>query len=238
MEKHAAPHQPAAGPELTATIELFSGRNFEHALDDITTWPFIWVLFWFHHNSGWRPKVQPPRSPRRRGVFATRSPHRPNPIGLSVVRLDAVLGLRLRISGVDILDGTPVLDIKPYVPHVDIVDGAQGGWFQEDPVVEFDVVFAPGAARAMAYLSEVWGIKLEGRIRQALRFGPEPRPYRRIRQTKTGCVLALKDWRAEFETSGHEIRVLRIQSGYAPRQLLDLEREELIAHRAFLEQSL
>src|SRR5246127_2330174 len=92
--KVEAARQPRAACAMPAQIELLPGRNFEHALEDLARWELIWVIFWFHLNSGWRPKVLPPRSTTgRKGVFATRSPHRPNPIGMSVVRLESIEGL-------------------------------------------------------------------------------------------------------------------------------------------------
>lgn len=112
--KVQAARQPRAAAGTPARIELLPGRNFEHALEDLAHWELIWVIFWFHLNPGWRPKVLPPRSTTgRKGVFATRSPHRPNPIGMSVVRLERVDGLILHIRDADMLDGTPVLDLKP-----------------------------------------------------------------------------------------------------------------------------
>ncbi len=109
--KDEAPRQPRASGGASGRIELLSGRNYEHALLDIEGWDHIWVLFWFHLNAGWRPKVLPPRSTSgRKGVFATRSPHRPNPIGLSAVRLERIEGLTLHVHDIDMLDGTPVLD--------------------------------------------------------------------------------------------------------------------------------
>src|SRR6185437_11868823 len=79
----------------------------------------IWLLFVFHRSEGWKPLVRPPRGGGKRGVLATRSPHRPNAIGLSAVELVAVEERALRVRGVDLLDGTPILDIKPYVPYAD-----------------------------------------------------------------------------------------------------------------------
>src|SRR5262249_50543581 len=112
--KVQAARQPRAASGAAARIELLAGRNFEHALEDLASWELIWVLFWFHQNEGGRPRVLPPRSTTgRRGVFATRSPHRPNPIGMSVVRLERVDGLILHVRDSDMLDGTPVLDLKP-----------------------------------------------------------------------------------------------------------------------------
>src|SRR5882724_5480274 len=116
--KVQAARQPRAAAGAPARIELLPGYNFEHALEDLAHWELIWVIFWFHLNTGWRPKVLPPRSTTgRKGVFATRSPHRPNPIGMSVVRLEKVDGLILHIRDADMLDGTPVLDLKPYVAY-------------------------------------------------------------------------------------------------------------------------
>ena len=130
QDRLSAPRQPAARRGTAGTIELYPGQDFEHALSDLEHWDHVWVLFWFHLNTGWRPKVLPPRSSVRRGVFATRSPHRPNPIGMSVLRLDAVDASAriLHVRDVDIVDGTPVLDIKPYVPYADSVPNASTGW--------------------------------------------------------------------------------------------------------------
>ncbi|MBS0389416.1 MAG: tRNA (N6-threonylcarbamoyladenosine(37)-N6)-methyltransferase TrmO, partial [Proteobacteria bacterium] len=124
LTKVEAARQPAAAsPGSTGAhgrIELLAGRNFEHALDDLAGWEYIWVIFRFHLNGNWRPKVLPPRSTTgRKGVFATRSPHRPNALGLSAVRLERVDGLTLHLGAHDMLDGTPVLDLKPYVPYTD-----------------------------------------------------------------------------------------------------------------------
>lgn len=84
-----------------------------------------------HLNTGWRPKVRPPRGPRvRHGVFATRAPHRPAPVSLSALKLVSVDedALELTVQGLDLLDGTPVLDVKPYVPYADAFPAARAGW--------------------------------------------------------------------------------------------------------------
>ena len=130
--KVEAARQPRAAAGAEARIELLPGRNFEHALEDLARWELIWVIFWFHLNSGWRPKVLPPRSTTgRKGVFATRSPHRPNPLGMSVVRLERVDGLTLHIRDADMIDGTPVLDLKPYIAYTDSHPGAGRGWLED-----------------------------------------------------------------------------------------------------------
>jgi len=99
------------------------------ALRDLDTFSHIWLVSWLHLNGPRRkPLVRPPRGGPMRGVLSTRSPHRPNPIGLSAVRLLRVEGAVLHIRGVDLIDGTPVLDIKPYVPDFDAIEGASRGW--------------------------------------------------------------------------------------------------------------
>ncbi len=125
-----APHQATveAGVAGQATLELDAGLP-EAALRDLEGFAYVWVIFAFHKSEGWAPTVKPPRGPRvKRGVFATRSPHRPNAIGLSAVELRGVEGRTLLLGDVDLLDGTPVLDIKPYVPYADAFPEARAGW--------------------------------------------------------------------------------------------------------------
>jgi tRNA-Thr(GGU) m(6)t(6)A37 methyltransferase TsaA len=235
-ERAEAPRQASAARDARGTIELLPGHDFEHALDDIDAWPYLWVLFWFHLNEGWRPKVLPPRSEKKRGVFATRAPYRPNPIGLSVVRLERVEGLVLHVSALDMLDATPVLDLKPYVPYADALNDAQGGWLESglDPQPGFAVEIAENAARELGYLRDTWHIELEDSIRRVLVLGPQQHAYRRIRRVGDEFVLAVKDFRARFTVDGRRIVVRGILSGYRPRELATNPARELDAHRAFV----
>ena len=220
-DKVDAPRQPAAATQLHGVIELLPGCNYEHALEDLAGWERIWVLFWFHHNTGWRPKVLPPRSDSgRKGVFATRSPHRPNPIGLSAVRLLKVEGLRVHVQDVDLVDGTPVLDIKPYVPYTDAFPDAQGGWLAADPVAGWDVVFSAQAETQLRWLIAQGGPALRERVVATLSLGPQPHPYRRIKPAANGqSQLAIKDWRVLFSVHERQICVAAVRSGYVAAQL-------------------
>lgn len=131
-EKFGIPRQPGLAPLAKAQIELLPPYDDMNALDGLEGVSHLWVQFVFHANKreDWKPKVKPPRlgGNKSLGVFATRSPTRPAPIGLSVVKLDRIEMIEdkiyINISGVDLLDNTPVLDIKPYVPYVDLVPGA------------------------------------------------------------------------------------------------------------------
>ena len=131
-----APHQgtvvegTATGDPAEATLELDPSLP-EEALRDLAGFQRIWVIFAFHRSEGWAATVRPPRGKVKRGVLATRSPHRPNGIGLSAVELVSVTGRTLLLRGVDFLDGTPVLDLKPYVPYADAFPHSRAGWIDE-----------------------------------------------------------------------------------------------------------
>lgn len=131
-----APHQGTVvegtqtGDSATATLELQDWLD-EKAIQDIAGFERLWLIFAFHRSEGWTSRVKPPRGGAKRGVLATRSPHRPNSIGLSAVELVRVEGKTLHLRGVDLLDGTPVLDIKPYVPYADAFPDAKAGWIDE-----------------------------------------------------------------------------------------------------------
>ena len=232
-EKMQAPRQPNTLQAAAGTVQLFTGHDFEHALEDLTTFRYIWLIFWFDQSEGWRPKVLPPRSDKRRGVFATRSPHRPNPIGMSLVELTGVEGLVLSVDGLDLLNGTPILDIKPYIPYADSRPDADHGWLEEpaDPKAAFTVEFSGPAQQQLALLQS-FGVELEAPIRQVLELGPEPHPYRRIRKTEAGACLALKDYRVSFTSSGKTVLVTELATGYRPQQLATLTEPALEAHRA------
>lgn len=220
--KVEAARQPQAAEGAPARIELLPGKHFEHALEDLEQWTRIWVLFWFHHNPGWRPKVLPPRSTTgRKGVFSTRSPHRPNPIGMSAVRLERVDGLTLHILDSDMVDGTPVLDIKPYVAYTDAHPDAGNGWLDKtpDPLSAYTVDFDTRAAAQAAWIETHTGLPIAERIRSTLALGPEPHPYRRIRRTHEGMQLAVKEWRVRFEVLERHVRVIEIRSGFRPSQI-------------------
>ncbi|MCQ4349090.1 tRNA (N6-threonylcarbamoyladenosine(37)-N6)-methyltransferase TrmO [Pseudomonas stutzeri] len=127
-EKFAIPRQPQLAPAARGVLELLPPFDSGEAVAGLEQVSHVWLLFLFHQALEDTPrlKVRPPRlgGNRSLGVFATRATHRPNGIGQSVVKLDKVEAGRLHLSGIDLLDGTPVLDIKPYVPYADIVGEA------------------------------------------------------------------------------------------------------------------
>lgn len=241
LDKAEAPRQPRAAEGTVGRIELYAGQGFEFALEDLVGWERIWVLFVFDKAQGFRSKVQPPRSDVKRGLFSTRSPHRPNAIGMSALRLLGVEGLTVHVSDVDLLDRTPVLDIKPYVPYADAFPEAATGWLSEpvvggqtpmDPRVSYAVRLSERGALQLAWLA-AHDVDLEPRLRTALELGPAPRPYRRIRDHGAICTLSLKEWRVDFVWVGKCAEVAQLRSGYKPQQRHEMP--ELGLHRDFVQ---
>jgi tRNA-Thr(GGU) m(6)t(6)A37 methyltransferase TsaA len=234
-EKMQAPRQPTAGKDVRGTIELLPA--YEHALADLDGIDRIWLIYWFHLNEGaWRSKVLPPRSDKRRGVFATRSPHRPNPIGLSCVRLEGKDGLVLRVRDIDLVSGTPILDIKPYIPYADAFPSAHAGWLEApDPLPPYVVAWSE-EGRVQAEWLASRGIEIARPVEQVLALGPEPHPYRRIKSDGDALRLAFKEWRVRFRVVDRSVTVLSIATGYRPSQIYALSADgALETHRAFVE---
>jgi len=123
------PVQPSRAGDVEGTVEILDA--YVAGLADLDGFSHVVLLTHLHCSRPWRPRVVPFLDTVERGLFATRSPSRPNPIGLSVVELVAVDGSRLTVRGVDVLDGTPLLDLKPYVGEFDARPGARFGWLEE-----------------------------------------------------------------------------------------------------------
>jgi tRNA-Thr(GGU) m(6)t(6)A37 methyltransferase TsaA len=128
-EAEEIPIQPAAGAGVKGTVEVF--EEFQPGLKDLDGFSHIILLYQFHRSHGFKLRVVPFLDSKLRGLFATRAPKRPNPIGISVVQLDKVERRLLHIQNLDILNGTPLLDIKPYVPEFDAATVVRTGWLEK-----------------------------------------------------------------------------------------------------------
>lgn len=156
-EKFAIPRQPNLASAAIGVIEFCPGFNDANMLRGIEEFSHLWLIFQFHHtrDQGWKPLVRPPRlgGNQKKGVLATRSTFRPNNLGLSVVKLEKVSTspLTLSVSGIDLADGTPIIDIKPYLPYADIVEDAKGAYAPEKPVT-LNVTLSPTVGEQMTEL--------------------------------------------------------------------------------------
>jgi tRNA-Thr(GGU) m(6)t(6)A37 methyltransferase TsaA len=218
-EKFGIPRQPGLAPAATATLELLPPYNRPEALEGIESYSHLWITFVFHavKREEWKPTVRPPRlgGNRRIGVFASRSTHRPNPLGLSVVEL---LGVEtneagnpvLNLGGVDFMDGTPVMDIKPYLPYADSVPDAIAELAPDKPPV-LNVSFDPVVEALMAEDAEME--KHRGLICQVLENDPRP-AYHRDAESDRVYGVSLYDFDVRWQVRGDTIHVLEIiQSG-------------------------
>ncbi|KZE33571.1 tRNA (N6-threonylcarbamoyladenosine(37)-N6)-methyltransferase TrmO [Crenobacter luteus] len=157
-EKFGIPRQPSLAPSARVTLELLPPYNQPDAVRGLSAFSHLWLTFVFHQTAerGWTPLVRPPRlgGNAKVGVFASRSTHRPNPLGLSLVELldvDTRAGVMLTLAGADLLDGTPVLDIKPYIPFVEARPDARGG-FVDGPPPTLAVAWSETALAQLAAL--------------------------------------------------------------------------------------
>jgi tRNA-Thr(GGU) m(6)t(6)A37 methyltransferase TsaA len=194
--KHRAPRQPDVTLGIDGTIELMKGQDFEQALLDLASFSHIWLIYGFHSAKGWKPMVMPPRGDKKRGVFATRSPYRPNPIGISVVKLVKISGLKIQVQGTDLLDGTPIYDIKPYIPYADSISDANAGWIDTLNHNETEIVLSE---EMQLLMKDSESAHIIMHAKQILRDSPYPHPYRRIKQVKENIYeVAIKEWRIQY----------------------------------------
>ena len=233
----AAPRQASYDEQATqAWVHLeprFQGRpgNFEQALQSLEGFERVWLVFGFHESQGWIPKVRPPRGDgEKRGVFATRSPHRPNRIGLSCVRLLKVDGRSLLIEGHDLLDGTPIYDIKPYLPQADAFPKSKAGWVDELPE-PLEILESETAKQKLDWLKHQGENRLRAFVDEQLRYQPLDQSRKRISEIHaspqddgTQFQAAFRTWRLSVKLSGQAQSTLEIQdvtSGYTASELLD-----------------
>ncbi|WP_136809165.1 tRNA (N6-threonylcarbamoyladenosine(37)-N6)-methyltransferase TrmO [Desulfosediminicola flagellatus] len=184
-EKFGIPRQPGLVTAAVGQLEFYPPYNREEMFKGLEAFSHIWVIFIFHEtiNEGWKPTVRPPRlgGQKRVGLFASRSPHRPNHLGMSVVRLEKIRvekgSVSLELSGVDLLDRTPVVDIKPYVPYSDGPEDATCGYARM-PVGQNRVEFSPEVEQFLVYYQQATGRDLRELVLQTLRNDPRPASQR------------------------------------------------------------
>lgn len=217
-EKFGIPRQPGLVPSARAVLELSPPYDRDEAVRGLEGFSHVWVVFVFHAVLGtpWRPTVRPPRlgGNDRVGVFATRSPFRPNPVGMSAVRVERIARengrLNVYLQGGDFLDGTPVIDLKPYVPYVDAVQDAHGSFAHSAPRAPFSVRFS-AAARAACETKEKRFPGVTKLIEEILSADPRP-AYRDGSDATLSYGTRLYDFDLRWCIDGDSVEVLELLS--------------------------
>ena len=231
---YGAPRQAVLAKKSGGSINLNSFVNRD-CISDLEGVERIWLIYDFHHNKDWKPKVRPPRgSSTKRSVFATRSPYRPNSIGISCVKLEKIENLKIYISEHDLLDGTPILDIKPYLAYADSFPNAKMGWVSDSD--KYEVSFSNKAREKIKWLNDKLGFDIPETVRAQLEFEPTCRKAKRIKKVGTSYLYSLQAWRLPFTVKNKEVIINDLYSGYSKNELNDLHtpQYERYLHREFL----
>ncbi len=220
-EKFAVPRQPRLVPAATARVKLLGEANSPEAVRGLEQFSHVWLLFLFDQNleAGWKPTVRPPRlgGNERIGVFASRSTFRPNGIGMSAVEVKGVIKqdeqIYLELGSVDLVDGTPIVDIKPYIPYSDSIPDAQGGYAGEEPE-KSQVTFSSQAlsSQALAVVQKQYDTDhLLSVIEQVLAQDPRP-AYKKNKPDNKEYAVNLFDLNVKFTVKDNLITVTAIES--------------------------
>lgn len=227
--RYETPRQGILAGKEISMIELIPKNNFQQALKYLDGFERIWVLYQFHLNKNWKPLVNPPRHTRKKvGVFATRAPYRPNHIGMSCVKLEKVEGLKIFISESDILNGSPVIDIKPYLPYSDSFPNSSTGWVIKDFQNIYKVEFKTKAKKQCVWLNENAKINLENFTRLQLEFNPADQSRKRIsvfgKNHDNKYFLAYRTWRIKYQVDEKNKKVIvhNISSGYSNKEMKNI----------------
>ncbi len=229
--RYEEPRQPVFSP-TPAQIEFLPDAKFRDALSDLEGFQRIWVIAVFHLNlnpdrtSNWNPKVRPPVTPdnRKYGVFSTRSPHRPNPIAISCVEVDKIEGSVIYLKTCDLLDGTPVLDVKPYIPEVDAFPNVRAGWRDQLRNEYWDIVFEEKMIAKADFLQKNGAPDMLSFCRIQLKLSPIDKTRKRI--TEYGGDLysiGCRTWRILFTVQAQtkQVTVKDVFSNYLPEELVE-----------------
>lgn len=184
-QRFVAPRQGALVPHSRAELHLVKGLRGRGMLDGLEGFSHVWLISLLHEsaNTRQRGKVHPPRLQGKKvGILASRTPHRPNPIGLTLAKVESVDGDRLIVSGIDLIDGTPIFDLKPYLAQADRPDQYSCGWADNTDFPDLKCTISPEAEEAIQFLCKKGRIEDPQRFREvlkeSLRLDPRPPAYK------------------------------------------------------------
>lgn len=216
-EKFAVPRQPGLVQDGGGQLILHTPYNHPDAVRGLEQFSHLWLLFVFHQTvqQGWHPLVRPPRlgGNAKIGVFATRSTFRPNPIGMSLVELKKVnaenQSVILELGSLDLVDGTPILDIKPYLPFAESRPNAIAGFAQEAPNNEMPVFFSQIASEQLQHYASEYP-HLSRFITQVLQQDPRP-AYKKGEQNDRIYAVHLLEFNVRWQVNGQQTLVLSVE---------------------------
>lgn len=233
-----ASSQGILDPQSLGVIDLKKFSQHKEMLEGLEGFSHLWILFVFHQNDGsWKPKVLPPRADKKVGVFASRSPYRPSPLGMSAVKIERIEDSKIHVSGHDLVDQTPILDIKPYLSYADAFPEARLGWVEA--AQEFQVIFEAQAQAQISFLAHQGLTELESTLVQQLRFHPTDKKRKRVRALEGRphhFVFSYRTWRIQFEIIDCVVNINDIYSGYTIDELnaTDDPYGDKALHRSYL----
>ncbi|WP_034949576.1 tRNA (N6-threonylcarbamoyladenosine(37)-N6)-methyltransferase TrmO [Erwinia oleae] len=215
-EKFAVPRQPGLIEDGGGELHLHAPYNQPEAVRGLESFSHLWLLFVFHQTmaGGWRPTVRPPRlgGNARMGVFATRSTFRPNPIGMSLVELTGIRSEKgsvvLELGSLDLVDGTPVVDIKPYLPFAESIPDARAGFAQQAPAATMPVSFSSQAGQQIAAYAQYYP-HLARFIAQVLAQDPRP-AYRQGEEPDREYAAWLLDFNVRWRVNASGTEVIAV----------------------------
>ncbi|MDM3018841.1 tRNA (N6-threonylcarbamoyladenosine(37)-N6)-methyltransferase TrmO [Citrobacter sp. CK189] len=216
-EKFAVPRQPGLVKSADGELHLVAPYNQADAVRGLEAFSHLWVIFVFHQTmaGGWRPTVRPPRlgGNARMGVFATRSTFRPNPVGMSLVELKEIVCQKekviLTLGSLDLVDGTPVIDIKPYLPFAESLPDATASYAQQAPVAEMHVSFTADIDQQLSRLEQRYP-QLKTFIGEVLAQDPRP-AYRKGEETGKTYAVWLHDFNVRWRVTEEGFEVFALE---------------------------
>ena len=218
-EKFAVPRQPGLVPSAKAKLEILPPYDDINAFSGLQAFSHLWLVFVFHKNRNqdkWSPTVRPPRlgGNKRMGVFATRSPSRPNPIGLSLVEFHGIKQVEgkifLQLGNIDLVDGTPIIDIKPYIPYADAKPDALAGFAQKSPEPLMEIQFSTEALQMIQQVEERYP-ELKQLIQEVLQQDPRP-AYKKNKPDLKTYAVNLSDFNISWVNDGLLTMVMSIEA--------------------------
>lgn len=218
-EKFAVPRQPGLVADGGGELHLLPPYNQQDAVRGLEAFSHVWLLFVFHQTiaGGWHPMVRPPRlgGNARLGVFATRSTFRPNPVGMSLVELKGIRcqkeSVILKLGSLDLVDGTPIIDIKPYLPFAEALPNARAGYAQFAPEAEMPVYFTAEVQQQLPQWDQRYP-HLARFIQQVLAQDPRP-AYRKGEESGKTYAVSLLDFNIRWRVTEQGFEVFAIEAG-------------------------